>query len=80
MDPITMGLALAAGYYAARRMSKPFFYRYGNGSWRAYFNGKPPSMSHVLHDSDGYYVCWDTPLRTKEQAEQVAREWMEIYG
>lgn len=57
-----------------------FTYRKKHGSWFAYFKGRPPSMSHVLHDNDGYYVCWDRPLYSKEAAKTVARHWMSTYG
>jgi len=29
--------------------------------------------SHVLHDSDAITCCWDRPLRTEKEAQQVAR-------
>lgn len=60
--------------------STEFRYRKKNGYWRAYFRGAPPSRSHVLHDSDGSYVCWSTPLTTRAEAERVASLWQERYG
>ena len=84
MDPITLGLIGLGAYFLFRSSSGTssgrFTYRKKNGAWRAYFRGEPPSMSHVLRDSDGYYVCWDRPLRTEQDARRVARRWMEIYG
>ena len=80
MDPITLGLIGLGLYILCRRSSGRFTYRRRNGSWRAYFRGRPPSQAHVLRDSEGYYVCWDRPLRTKAEARQVAGRWMKIYG
>jgi len=75
MDPVTLGL-LGLGAFLLFRSnsdSNGFSYRKIDGAWRAYFKGKPPSTSHVLHDNNGYYVCWDRPLRTEQEARQVAR-------
>lgn len=82
MDPITLGILGLGAYLIFKSGSGPsrFTYRKRNGSWRAYFNGQPPSRSHVLHDSDGYYVCWDSPLRTEQEARQIAKRWMDNYG
>ena len=72
--------AVVSDLAVEERLSR-FKYRQTNGSWRAYFHGRPPSMSHVLHDASGsYYVCWDRPLRTEHEARQVAKRWMELYG
>lgn len=59
--------------------SEPFTYRQKKGSWRAYFKESPPSYEHLYHDNDGYYVCWDRPLRSKADAQKVAKMWMERY-
>ncbi len=82
MDPITLGILGLGAYllFKPNTVSTRFRYRKRNGSWRAYFNGNPPTKSHVLHDSDGYYVCWDRPLRNEQEAKQIAKEWMNIYG
>ena len=82
MDPITLGILGLGPYFLfkAGAGSSRFTYRKKNGSWRAYFNGTPPSRSHILHDNHGYYVCWDRPLRTEHEARQVARRWMATYG
>lgn len=82
MDPITLGL-LGLGIYFLFRSSPgsdDFIYRKRNGSWRAYFIGRPPSRNHVYHDNEGYYVCWDRPLRTEKEARQVAKKWMKLYS
>ncbi len=83
MDPITLGL-LALGALGAGTLISAcggnFHYKQKNGSWRAYFKGTPSSMSHVLHDSDGYYVCWDRPIRSEDEAQHVAQQWMDRYG
>ncbi len=57
-------------------------FRYINkaGAWRAYFLGAPSSREHILTDSDGVYICWDTPLRTREDARKVAQLWVNHYG
>lgn len=57
-----------------------FSYEYQGGQWRAYFVGRPSSYAHVLQDGSRYYVCWSDPLRTKEQAKRVAREWERHYA
>lgn len=88
MDPITLAILGGLGAYLLSRASSGpsssssdrFTYRKKGSSWRAYFNGNPPSRSHVLRDGDGYYVCWNKPLRTMEEAQRVARRWMETYG
>lgn len=82
MDPITLGILGLGAYFLTKSSSgsNRFSYKRRSGSWRAYFNGSPPSTSHVLHDSDGYYVCWDRPLRTEQEARQVAQRWMKNYG
>lgn len=83
MDFITLGIAGIGAYVLikkARSRACEFTYRKAGGAWRAYFNGPPPSRSHILHDSYGYYVCWDRPLRTEREARQVAKLWMKNYG
>jgi len=82
MDPITLGILGLGAYFLFKlsSSSSSFTYRKRNGSWRAYFNRNPPSQSHVLHDSEGYYVCWDRPLRTEQEARQVAQRWIDTYG
>jgi len=88
MEPITLGLIGLGAYLLFKPRRRPasvrsnysFSYRKRNGSWRAYFVGTPPSMSHVLRDDNGYYVCWDRPLRTEHEARQVARRWSDNYG
>jgi hypothetical protein len=89
MDPITLALIAfglsrvfkAMDNRAPRSAAKPnFTYKKINGSWRAYFQEKPPSYSHVLGDDEGLYVCWSQPLRTESAARQVAKRWVETYG
>ena len=57
-----------------------FIYRKRYGEWRAYFLGRPPSYTHVLHDEKGYYVCWDRPVYSQAEVRQIAREWVRLYG
>ena len=57
-----------------------FRYFRKNNSWRAYFVRSPSSRSHVLHDNDGDYICWDTPLQSKKAAQRIALLWKESYG
>jgi hypothetical protein len=71
-------VGLAVAYFTDR--SDSFIYRNKYGSWRAYFKGKPPSLIHTLHDADGYYVCWNGKLETKNDARMVAKEWTKLYG
>ena len=85
MEPLAAIALLAFGIIAlgglgASCASSTFTYRQKSGVWRAYFNSEPPSRTHVLHDSDGYYVCWDMPLRTEADARRVAEHWMKTYG
>jgi len=81
MDPIVWGIIGVGAYLYTKAGSKDRFrYRCRNGSWRAYFNGNPPSYHHVLRDSKGHYVCWDRSLGTEKDARQVAKRWMELYG
>jgi hypothetical protein len=86
VDPITLGIlgigaALLFGSSSSSSSSSSSFnYKRKNGTWRAYFNGTPSSMSHVLHDSDGYYVCWDRPVRTRGEMQAVADRWKKTYG
>lgn len=80
MDPITLGLIGLGAYLLFGSSSSGFTYRQKHGSWRAYFNSEPRSKAHVLHDNDGYYVCWDRSLRTEQEARRVAERWKEIYG
>ena len=93
MDPVTLGL-LALGAYmllrpkpsksrraSSRRYEESNRFRYAkrNGEWRAYFNHTPPSYHHVLSDGEGYYVCWDRPLHSKQDAQRVARYWVDRF-
>ena len=82
MDTITIALLGIGAYilFSSHRKTYGFTYRQKYGGWRAYFNGNPPTMIHVLQDNDGYYVCWDRPLRNEREARQVAQRWTEIYG
>jgi len=64
----------------SRERTAQFTYKKRDGAWRAYFRGNPPSHIHVLHDGDGYYVCWDRPPRTQKEARQTASLWNEKYG
>ena len=79
MNPIILALIGLGAYLLAGDASR-FSFKNKNGSWRAYFDGEPPSKSHVLHDNDGHYVCWDRPVRTEQEARQVAKHWMDTYG
>jgi hypothetical protein len=63
------------GYVLYRKVRGPFKYRERDGAWQAYFRGAPPSRNHVLHDERGYYVCWDRPIRTKEEAKKISHLW-----
>ena len=54
----------------------------GNG-WRAYIL-RMPSLGgrsdesgtiHRLHDSGGYYICWDRPVNTLKDMQTISRRW-----
>lgn len=80
MEVIALG---ALAYLLARWLNEDeerFRYVYREGSWRAYFRAEPTSYSHILWDHEGYYVCWDQPLKTEREARLVAAHWMETYG
>ena len=81
MDPLTIAVLVAGAAGLIACGSKGGFrYTKKNGEWRAYFRGDPPSRSHVLRDGDGYYVCWDRPLRTEADARRIAQLWTKKYG
>lgn len=80
MDFFLIILIIIVVVFVIRRPDNSFTYKKTNGSWRAYFRGRPSSQSHVLYDNGGYYVCWDRPLRSENEARQVARRWLRIYG
>ena len=52
-------------------------------AWRAYIVDQPPyagqpddaHSTHRLSDGGRKYVCWTSPLRTLEEAKQVAAFW-----
>lgn len=80
MDPVSIGLVGFGAYLWLKSRSRQFRYKKKCGSWRAYFKGTPPSLSHVLRDDDGYYVCWNRPLQSEQEARRVAKCWMDTYG
>ncbi len=60
-----------------------FDYRKEQGFWKAYIL-KMPSLrgrsgsfhvTHRLGTADAPFVCWDQPLRTLEDAQNVSRVW-----
>ncbi|MBQ8642511.1 MAG: hypothetical protein IJ480_09875 [Clostridia bacterium] len=60
-----------------------FHYKKVNGSWRAYIirmpslNGRSDE-SHIIHryiDNDSYYVCWDRPVNSLVDMQNVSRVW-----
>ena len=60
-----------------------FDYRKVQGVWKAYIL-KMPSLrgrsgsfhiTHRLGTADAPFVCWDTPLRSLEDAQNVSRVW-----
>jgi hypothetical protein len=80
VDPLTLGLIGLGAYLIFGSGSSRSTYRRKNGSWRAYFN-RPPSMSHMLHDGDGYYVVLRAHRTVPgHEMRQVARRWTDIYG
>lgn len=59
------------------------FEEQSDGTWRAYIEEQPsyrgrPTDTHSTHrlsDGDRKYVCWTDPLRSLEEAKQVAALW-----
>lgn len=59
------------------------FERQSDGSIRAYIDRQPSygsrsADSHITHrngDGNRYYVCWNTPLRSLDDAKKVAEQW-----
>lgn len=55
------------------------------GSWRIYIckqpgYGKRPDDATIVHrltDGERKYICWSGKIRTREQAEALARHWAE---
>lgn len=75
-------------YFANDRHGRPdkeyrFNYKKVGGSWRAYILRMPSLEGHSsgsgtihrLHDSDGYYICWDSPVNTLKGMQNVSRRW-----
>ena len=67
------------------RPDKEYRFKYkkvGNG-WRAYILRMPSlggrddnsSITHILHDNDGYYICWDSPVNTLKDMQNISRTW-----
>ena len=54
-----------------------------DATWRAYIEDQPSyrdraadsHSTHRLSDGGRKYVCWTTPLRSLEEAKQVAALW-----
>lgn len=59
------------------------FERQSNGTWRAYIESQPPycgratdaHSTHRLSDGGRRYVCWDSPVRSYEDAKRVGALW-----
>jgi hypothetical protein len=59
------------------------FERQRDGTWRAYILAQPDyrgrdtsaQATHRLSDGSRRYVCWTNPLRSEEEARQVAALW-----
>ncbi len=59
------------------------FEEQSNGTWKAYierqpsYHGRPndADSTHRLSDGSRKYVCWTKPLRSLEEAKQVAAKW-----
>ena len=60
-----------------------FNYKKVGGSWRAYIL-RMPSLEgradgsgtiHRLHDNGGDYICWDRPVNTLKDMQNVSRIW-----
>lgn len=56
-----------------------------DGTWRAYIVRQPEygsrstglSATHRLHDSRGYYVCWDHPVPSMDDMKTICALWAE---
>ena len=77
-------------YYAnvprGRRASDKEFrfnYRKVGGSWRAYIVRMPSlggrsdglAATHRHIDNGHYYICWDTPVSTLQDMQNISRAW-----
>jgi hypothetical protein len=59
------------------------FEQQADGSWRAFivgdiqYGGRPDDChsTHRLTDGGRHYVCWTRPLRTEQEARDVAALW-----
>ncbi len=60
-----------------------FNYKKVGDGWRAYIL-KMPSLGnhssesaiiHRLHDSNGYYICWDRPVNSLKDMQNISRRW-----
>lgn len=59
------------------------FERQEDGTYRAYIVDQPSygnrdaksTTTHRLIDGNRHYVCWDTPLKSLEEAKKVAAAW-----
>jgi len=59
------------------------FEQQSDGTWRAYIESQPgygsrvtdAHATHRLSDGARKFVCWNNPLRSLQQAKQVAALW-----
>lgn len=59
------------------------FRQQSDGTWRAYVLQQPgyrgrsdgAHVTHRLRDANGHYICWTGPLRSLEEAKNVAAAW-----
>ncbi len=74
--------------YKTKSCMHSFKFRFeelADGDWRAYilfqpdYCGRPDDnhSTHRLGSGDEPYVCWTGPLRTLQEAKQVASVWCE---
>ena len=60
-----------------------FNYKKVGDSWKAYILRTPSivgrsadgSTTHRIHDDNGYYVCWNCPIKTLKDAQNISRVW-----
>lgn len=63
-----------------------FNFRKVEDGWRAYILRTPSfcgrdtdcTITHRLHDDNGYYVCWDRPIDNLKDMQTISRTWADL--
>lgn len=62
------------------------FQQFNDETWRVYileqpsYRGRNDSahVTHRLSDSGGRFICWNSPIRSFEEAKRVAAAWADL--